>query len=347
MSLYLALPWQARSVDTGPQSSLRHPNPMKGGSYQHHQLLNVFRRTTGQILAQLCPNVLDRIEFRRAGRKVVNMEPRVLRQERLHLLTLMNRRVIPDQNDWTAHMPQQMSQEVNDLLTRQVAAIRLGAQFDLAAARRDKQRADRIDARMVLKTRPNPRRLTTGCPSALERADQRLPIFINKYKGCAQVTPLFLSSAKGIASNARSPGRPAETRRVAASDNSSPGGVTHAKRHWGDTARQTTSKSPARSAPTSSSLPHSLGHRRPSAGSVPDVSTVEPTSDWAVQEARCSVFAVGCSGATLVASGEHCGCWPRRPGLLRLGFCLAVIRRGLVSGVRLTVDRFHLVSCAT
>ena len=237
MSLYLAFPWQARSVDTGPQSSLRYPTPMQGGSDEHHQLLKVFRRPTGQILVDLCPHILDRIEFRRAGRKVVDMEPRVLRQERLHLVTLMNRCVIPDQNDWTAHVSQQMAQEVNDLLTGQVAAIRLGTQFDLAAARCDEQRADRIDARMVLKTGPNLRRLTPRCPGALDRTDQRLPIFINKYKGCAQVTPLFLSMAKCIASNGRSPDHPVETRRVAASDNSSPGGVTHAKRHWADTGR--------------------------------------------------------------------------------------------------------------
>ena len=134
-------------------------------------------------------------------------------------------------------MSKQMAQEVNDLLAGQVAAIRLGAQFDLAPTRRDEQRTDRIDTLMVLKTGPNSRRLTPRCPSALERADQRLPIFINKYKGCAQVTPLFLSMAKCIASNGRSAYHPVETRRVAASDNSSPGGVTHAKRHWADTGR--------------------------------------------------------------------------------------------------------------
>lgn len=258
----------------------------------------------------------------------------------------MDRCVIPDQNDWTAHVPQQMSQEVNDLLAGQVAAIRLGAQFDLASARRDEQRADRIDTRVVLNAGPNSRRLTAGCPSALERADQRLPIFINKHKGCAQVTPLFLSTAKCIASNARSPCHPAEKRRVAASDNSSPCGVTHAKRRWADTGRQTTSRSHARSAPTSSSLPHTLGRRPLSAASVLAVSTVEQTSGQDVRDGLCSVFGVGRS-APRVASGERCVCWRRRHVLPRLDFCLAVIRRGLVSGVRLTVDRFHLVSCTT
>ncbi len=270
----------------------------------------------------------------------------MLRQERLHLVMLMNRCIIPDQNDWTSHVSQQMSQEVNDLLTRQVAAIRLSAQFDLAATRRDEQRANRIDARVVLKTGPNPRRLTPRGPGALNRTDQRLPIFINKDKGCAQVTPLFLSSARCIASNGRSPCHPVETRRVAASDNSTPSGVTHAKRRWVDTGRQTTSRSPARSAPMSSSLRRTRGRGHLSAASVPAVSTVAPTSDWGVPAGRCSVFGLS-QPAPRVASGVHCVCSHQRRVPPRLGFCHAAPRRVRVFDVPLTVVLFHLVSCGT
>jgi hypothetical protein len=128
---------------------------MKSGSDEHHQLLKVFRRPTGQVLADLCPNILDRIEFRRAGREVVHVQSRVLRKECLHRVTLMNRGFVPDQNDWTVHLSKQMSQEVNDLFAGQVAAIRLGTQFDPAATWCDEQRTDRIDTLVVLNAGPN------------------------------------------------------------------------------------------------------------------------------------------------------------------------------------------------
>ena len=83
---------------------------MKGCANENDQLLDVLRCTASQILVQLCPDKLDRIEFRSTGGKVENMNAWVLCQERLHFLALVDRRFILDQYDRAVDMLKQMVQ---------------------------------------------------------------------------------------------------------------------------------------------------------------------------------------------------------------------------------------------
>jgi len=145
----------------------------------------------------------------------------MLGQKLLDFLALMNRCLAPNQYDGAAHTPQQMLQEVDDLVTGQVARVRLGTQSNCASARRDQQSCNRIDPLVVLNAGPNLGCLPSRGPGSLERTDQRLPIFVNKYKGCAQVTPLFLSWATCTVSSVRSLRHHAGRRAAVAFDNSS------------------------------------------------------------------------------------------------------------------------------
>ena len=199
---------------------------------EHDELLNILRCTAGEILFHLCPDKLDGVEFRCTGREVVNMDTWMLCQKRLHFLALVNRRFIPYQYDRASDMPKQMLQKVNDLLPRQVTPVRLGAQSDLASSRRDQQCSNGVDVLIMLNTGANLGRLPPWCPSAFDRTDQRLSIFVNKYQGCPQVAPLFLSWAKHTASNGQWPDRHVERQRAVVSGNSSACVVTDARRHW-------------------------------------------------------------------------------------------------------------------
>jgi hypothetical protein len=188
------------------------------------------------------------------------MDTRILRQERLHFLALVDRRFIPYQYDGAFDMPKQMLQKVNDLLPRQVATVRLGPQSDPASSRRDQQCPDGVDTLVVLNTGSNLGSLSPWRPSAFDRTDQRLSVFVNKYQGCPQVTPLFLSWATHTDSNGQSPDRHVERRRAVASGNSSACAATDARHHWACSVHRTTSGSNQRCEPVSSNPQHSRRH---------------------------------------------------------------------------------------
>jgi hypothetical protein len=157
------------------------------------------------------------------------MDSGMLCQKCLHFLALVNRRFIPYQYDRASDMPKQMLQKVNNLLPCQVAPVRLGPQSDLAFSRRDQQCPNGVDPLIMPNAGANLGRLSPWCPSAFDRTDQRLPVFVNKYQGCAQVMPLFLSWAKHTASNGQWPDRHVERQRAVVSGNSSACGATDAR----------------------------------------------------------------------------------------------------------------------
>jgi len=279
---------------------------VKGSSYESTQLLDVSWRTTGEIVLHLGPDKLNRIEFWRAGRKVVHMDTRMLSQELLYLLALMNGRFVPNQNDRAAHMLQQMLQKINDLVTRQVALVRLGSQADFASTRRDQKGRNRIDALVVLNAGANLGRVSPRSPSALERADQRLPIFVNQDKGCTQVAPLFLSWAKCTVSSGQSARHHAETRCAAAFDNSTPRAVRDATHHSDGNVYGTTAKSHARCGQGSNSLQHNRGPRHLAGVPFPFASIVAASNGMDDEAVSDSASAWGAGAVRSVASVEHC-----------------------------------------
>jgi hypothetical protein len=319
---------------------------VKGSSYESTQLFDVSGCTTGEIVLHLGPDKLDWIEFWRAGRKVVHMDTRMLSQELLYLLALMNGRFVPNQNDGATHMLQQMLQKINDLVTRQVALVRLGSQADFASTRRDQQGRNRIDALVVLNAGANLGRVSPWSPSSLERADQRLPIFVNQDKGCTQVTPLFLSWAKGTVSSGQSARHHAETRCAAAFDNSTPCAARDATHHSDGNGYGTTAKSHARCGQGSNSLQHNRGPRRLAGVLFPVASIVAASNGMDDEAVSDSASACGAAAVRSVASVEHCVA-SRRP------FPQPVLWRDLVAAaparapaVRQAEGMFHLISCA-
>jgi hypothetical protein len=190
------------------------------------------------------------------------MDAWILRQERLHFLALVNWRFIPDQHDRAVYMSKQMLHEVNDLLPRQVAAVRLGPQSDPASSRCDQQCPNGVDMLIVLNTGSNPGCLPARCPSAFDRTDQRLSVFVNEYQGCSQVMPLFLSWAIRTASNEQAPDHHVERQHAVASGNSSACAVTDARLHWACSVHRIVSRSNRPCEPMSSNPQHNRRHAR-------------------------------------------------------------------------------------
>jgi hypothetical protein len=274
------------------------------------------------------------------------MDTRMLSQKRLYFLALMNRRLVPDQHDGAAHTSQQMLQEFKDLVAGQITLVRLGTQTDFASAGRDQQRSNRIDPLIVLNAGPNLGRLSPRRPCPLEGTDQRLPIFVNKYKGCAQVTPLFLSWAIYTVSSGRSRRRHAGRRAAVAFDNSNPYAARDTTPRWDDTEFQTDARSNERYDQASNSPPRNREHTPPSTGTAPVVSTVAVSNDMDDKEALNSASAYYAAAVFPLAIVEHCVV--SRP-LLSLPVSrrdLAVATQALASDVRQADRMSQLVSCS-
>jgi hypothetical protein len=230
----------------------------------------------------------------------------MLSQKRLYFLALMDRRFVPDQHDGTAYPSQQLLQEFNDLVASQITLVRFGTQADFASAGRDQQRANRIDPLVVLDAGPNLGRLSPRRPGPLEGTDQRLPIFVNKDKGCTQVPPLFLSWARDTVSSGRSRRRHAGRRAAVAFDNSNPSVARDTIPHWGDTEFQTDARSTEQYGQASNSLLRNREHTPPSTGPAPVVSTVAVSNDMDDREALNSASACYAEVVLPVAIVEHC-----------------------------------------
>ena len=310
------------------------------------QLLDISRCTTSEIFFHLCPDQLHRIEFRRARRKVVNMDTRMLSQKRLYFLALMNRCFVPDQHDGAAYPSQQMLQEFNDLVAGQITLVRLGTQADFASAGCNQQSANRIDPLVVLQAGPNLGRLSSRCPGSLEGTDQRLPIFVNKYKGCTQVTPLFLSWARDTVSSGRSRPRHVGRRAAVVFDNSIACVAGDTTPRSDDTEFQTDAGSTVRYAPASNNPRRTREHWPPSTGLAPVASTVAVSNDMDDREALNSASACYAVAVFPVASVEHCGV--SRPPLVQLvpGRALVLPVQVLASDVRRAARMSQLVSCS-
>jgi hypothetical protein len=70
------------------------------------QVTKVFRGTIGQVMLELGPDELVRIQLGGVGWEPMPVPPRVPGQERLHVVAPMNRAAIPEQRDRPAEVPQ-------------------------------------------------------------------------------------------------------------------------------------------------------------------------------------------------------------------------------------------------
>ena len=89
----------------------------------------------GGVLIDLGPHEFDRIEFWSAGRKLIHMQTRMVRQKILNLTTAMNRMLIPHQHDRTSDAPEQVLEKGNHLVSTERFPMRLNVQLDLAFPR--------------------------------------------------------------------------------------------------------------------------------------------------------------------------------------------------------------------
>ena len=304
MSYQELFPRKITAFQTGCQSLGRVSRTSHGIPYSSAKLDHIMRRKISGVFTDLGPNKLNRIEFRSTGRKMINMQARMLGNEILNELAFMDGMVIPDQNDLTWNYPEQLLQKSHDLFTTQAALIRAGGQFDLAPIWTDQQCAQQVQPLVMRQAGTNGGRMSTWRPTPLERRDQREAAFIFKHQRGQQLTPLFLSLARLAASRKQWLPRRVGSPGVAPSGCSSPSDPSCARRRWEHSVFQTVPRSRDQSAPRSNNLRHIHGHRL-------HVTTLAPTAGsdllsigWADQD-LVQPFSAGFS--CIAATERRCG----------------------------------------
>ena len=171
---------------------------------------------------QLGPNELSWIEFRGASRKPIDMETWFILKKLFNQFSLMDGMIIPNENNFTSDRSKQLLQKYHDLHTCQRASEGTDAQLEtIFPMIRNEHSTQQIQSLMVVQAGANDRRLSTRRPSPLQWRNKRKAAFIFKDQRRFQLTPLFLSWAKCISSNALSPHRLAGALGVADADCSS------------------------------------------------------------------------------------------------------------------------------
>lgn len=168
---------------------------------------------------QLGPNELSWIEFWGASRKPIEMYSWLLLKKLFDQFSLMNGMIIPNENNFTSNYPKQLLQKYHDLHTGQRASEGTDAQLETFFTMiRNEHSTQQIQSLMVVQAGANDRRLSTRRPSPFQWRNERKAAFIFKNQRSFQLTPLFLSWAKCISSNALSPYRLAGAPVVADAD---------------------------------------------------------------------------------------------------------------------------------
>lgn len=165
----------------------------------------MWRCACGMFL-QWGPNELSWIEFWSTGWKPIDMDAWFILKKLFNQFTLMDGMMIPNENNFTWDLPQQLLQKCHNLHTGQRASVRADAQLETFFAMiRNKDSTQQIQSLMVIQTGAHHRRVPTGRPSPFQWRNERKAAFIFKNQCSFQLTPLFLSVAKCISSSAESP----------------------------------------------------------------------------------------------------------------------------------------------
>ena len=167
----------------------------------------MWRCARGMFL-QLSPNELSRIEFWGASWQPIDMQLWLLLKILFDQFALMDGMIIPNENNFTSDRPKQLLQKSHNLHTGQRASEGTDAQLETFFTMiRNEHSTQQIQSLMVIQTGRHHRCMPTGRPSPFQRRNERKTAFIFKNQRRLQLTPLFLSVAKCISSNAVSPHR--------------------------------------------------------------------------------------------------------------------------------------------
>lgn len=189
-------------MDARPEEVPRTPKAADRRVQSLPEIGQIIRRTVGERLVSLSPDVLRRIEFGCVRREVMDVEARVVREEGPNLAAAVDGAAIPEQVHGAAQVPEQVLEERADVEASEIAGAT--AEIERQAPPLGRHRHPAADREAVVPVAvPQIRRLPSGRPGPAHVGDEQKTALIDEDEMGATSSGVFLSGAIPHASSAR------------------------------------------------------------------------------------------------------------------------------------------------
>ena len=173
----------------------RVPRTTQRGGEVAHQLFSREWAAVGEASLEMIPDLFVGVEFWRIGGEAFDMESGMASPQSVKRGSLVNGTAVPDQDDVSAEMPQQQSQERFDLEVRDVVEVQMAVESEALSSGTDTDRGDGRDL-FVTVTMVKDRGLSAGSPRSPHRGREHEPAFIQKNQVRLQSAAFFLISTQ-------------------------------------------------------------------------------------------------------------------------------------------------------
>ncbi len=129
-------------VDATPKQCLRASNPFEGAQKWHGEVFDRVGPSIRQFFFREFPHPFIGIEFRRVGRKQLEVQARVTTTHFTNRIAFVDRRVVPNDHHWTAQMLEQLNEEQTCLDVADVSGEQLEVQIQTVPLRADRNAGD-------------------------------------------------------------------------------------------------------------------------------------------------------------------------------------------------------------
>ncbi len=202
-------------VDAASKERFRAGDPFECGQKWHSKVFDRIGPSIGQLFFGEFPDAFIGIQFRRIGRKQLEVQAWVATTHFANGIAFVDRCVIPNDNHWAAKMPEKLKQEEACFYMADVGREQLEVQIQTPPLRADRNAGDCRDfvaARLV----PEDRSDSSWSPGLAHARDQQKPRFIYKdevgthprgvFFTCGQRSRFHCSTASSLRSLARRAG---------------------------------------------------------------------------------------------------------------------------------------------
>lgn len=155
----------------------------------------------GESKIRTIPDVFGRVEFRRIRGKEFCRESRMFVKKRFESMMTVNCSAIPQQDDRSSDVLEEMEQEAFDIPVFEAAGAKLHVKSGVSPAWRDAESAKGRDS-VLLEPMVEMRCLASGCPGAPHIGDEQKAAFIHEYEMGAKSCGFFLCEASCSVSTA-------------------------------------------------------------------------------------------------------------------------------------------------
>jgi hypothetical protein len=177
-------------------------NGLEGFDHRDHQLREIMSLAIGESLLGQLPDAFIGVELRRIGREALQVEPRAASAKLTDELAAMGICAVPQDDDVTWDLSEQLSQEVAGLQLSDVLRVELKVKVQALATWRNRDPRNGGDPVASIEVM-NRRRLADGSPGARDRGGQLKAGFVGEDEVGTQPLGVFFTRGQSSRMNRR------------------------------------------------------------------------------------------------------------------------------------------------